>query len=60
MIADYRDFWVTVRLDECRTQDFKETSHSAHGAQALFLQRHPNAKIIRVRYCERQPSDPPP
>ena len=60
MNATYRDFWVTVRHDELRTEDFKVTSHSAHGARAQYLQKNPNARIIGVRYCERKPSNPQP
>jgi hypothetical protein len=59
MNATYYDFWVTVRTSESSTQDFKVTSHSVHGAQAQYRQKNPNARIIRVRYCERKPSNPP-
>ena len=58
MQADYRDYLVTIRVDEHRTYDRKVTSHSAHGAIAQYLQKHPKAKIICVRNAERKPTDP--
>jgi hypothetical protein len=47
--ADYRDFWVTVRHDEGRTEDFPVRSHSAHGARAQHLKRHAGGRVIAVR-----------
>ena len=51
--ADYREWLVTVRVDENRTQDFPVRSHSAHGARAQHLQRHPGARVIAVRLKQR-------
>ena len=50
--ADYREWLVTVRVDEDRTQDYPVCSHSAHGARAQHLQRHPGARVIAV--CLKQ------
>jgi hypothetical protein len=58
MNADYRDFFVTVRISETQTRDYRVRSHSAHGARAQHLQKHPGAKITGVRYCTHNPSDP--
>jgi hypothetical protein len=58
MNATYRDFFVTVRVDESTTEDHEVRSHSAHGARAQYLQKHPGAKITGVRYCTHNPSDP--
>ena len=51
--AAYRDWIVTVRHDESRTQDYPVRAHSAYGARAQFLQLHPNARITAVRLSQR-------
>ncbi len=51
--ADYRDWLVTVRVDENRTRDFPERAHSAWAARAQHLQRHPGARVIAVRLKQR-------
>jgi hypothetical protein len=51
--ANYQDYYVTVRHDEGRTQDYPVRSHSAHGARAQHLQRHPGARVIPVRLKQR-------
>jgi hypothetical protein len=51
--ADYRDYLITVRIEEGRTQDFPERAHSAWAARAQHLQRHPGARVIAVRLQHR-------
>lgn len=48
-----RDWIVTVRHDESRTQDYPVRAHSAYGARVHFLQLHPNARITAVRLTQR-------
>ena len=51
--ATYQDYYVTVRHDEGRTEDFKVTARNAYAARAQHLQRHPGARVIAVRLEQR-------
>ena len=51
--ATYQDYWVTVRHDEGRTEDFPVRSHSAHGARAQNRQSHPGARVNAVSLKQR-------
>lgn len=44
-----RSYWVTVRHDAERTQDFRIAASSAYVAGWLYRQLNPNAKIISIR-----------
>jgi len=48
-VAELRDFWVTVRLDACRTQDHRIRSNSAWAAGWLWRQLHPGDHVVMVR-----------
>jgi hypothetical protein len=49
MDADYREYLVTVRHDEHRTQDFPIISHCAWAAGAQLLQKRPGSRIVAIR-----------
>lgn len=51
--ATYRDWIVTVRHDQSRTQDYPVRANSAYHARYQFLQLHPNARISAVRLSQR-------
>ena len=53
MAADLRPWWVTIRLDCCRTRDELISSHSAYGASWLYRQLHPGVEILQVRPAVR-------
>lgn len=53
MNADYRQWLVTVRLDESRTRDYPVRAHSAWAAGAQLKQLHPSARIIAIRLQHR-------
>ena len=44
-----RDWWVTVRLDPTRTQDYRVPARNEYAAGWLWRQLQPGAEIICVR-----------
>jgi hypothetical protein len=44
-----RSYWVTVRLDCCRTQDHRIAARSAWAAGWLWRQLHPEQTVVMVR-----------
>jgi len=48
-VADLHDWWVTVRLDTCRTCDYRITARSEYAAGWLWRKLHPEMDVIRVR-----------
>lgn len=53
MNAAWRWYLLTVRVSEGRTQDHAVRSHSAWAARAQYLRSHPGARVVAVRYRER-------
>jgi hypothetical protein len=54
MKATWRWYLVTVRIDENRTRDFPVRSHSAWAARAQLIRSRPGARVVAVRYRERE------
>jgi hypothetical protein len=54
MKATWRWYIVTVRVSEGRTQDYPVRSHSAWAARVQFLRIRPGARVVAVRYQEKQ------
>ena len=54
MNATWRWYLVTVRIAEGRTQDFPVRSHSAWAARAQLIRSRPGARVVAVRYRERE------
>ncbi len=48
-MAELRAFWVTVRIDACRTRDHRITARSAWAAGWLWRTLHPGQTVIHVR-----------
>lgn len=48
-MGQQRSYWITVRHDAERTQDFRIAAPSAYSAGWLYRQLHPTAKIISIR-----------
>lgn len=53
-MANRRQFWVTIRLDACRTRDELVVARSAWSAGWLFRQLHPNIEVLSVREVPRR------
>lgn len=49
------DWWVTVRIDSYRTQDYRVTARNAYAAGWLWQTLHPGREVLGVR-----PASPPP
>ena len=54
MKATWRWYLVTVRVSEGRTQDFPVRSHSAWAARAQLIRSMPGARVVAVRYREKE------
>jgi hypothetical protein len=54
MHHDLRHYWVTIRLDACRTRDELIHARSAWAAGWLFRQLHPGVEVIGVREVQRR------
>jgi hypothetical protein len=52
--ASWRWYLVTVRVAEGRTQDYPVRSHSAWAARAQLIRSMPGARVVAVRYRERE------
>lgn len=46
-------WWVTIRLDCCRTRDELITARSAYAAGWLYRQLHPTVEVLSVRPVQR-------
>lgn len=46
-------YFVTVRVDETRTRDYRVVARSAYSAQWIFKQINPTAKVISIRPVNR-------
>jgi hypothetical protein len=46
-------WWVTIRLDACRTRDEVITARSAYAAGWLYRQLHPTVEVLIVRPVQR-------
>lgn len=57
MKANWRWYLVTVRVAEGRTQDHPVRSHSAWAARAQLIRSQPGARVVAVRYRERELSE---
>jgi hypothetical protein len=44
-----RPFWVTVRIDACRTRDHRILADSTWAAGWLWRQLHPGQTVVHVR-----------
>jgi len=44
-----KSFWVTVRVDPCRTRDHRITARSAWAAGWLWRRLHPEQTVVMVR-----------
>lgn len=49
MRPELSDWWVTVRLDACRTRDFRIQARNAYAAGWLWRELQPGAEIIHIR-----------
>ena len=54
MKASWRWYLVTVRVSEGRTRDYPVRSHSAWAARAQLIRSMPGARVVAVRYRERE------
>lgn len=54
MHRDLRDWWVTIRLDACRTRDELIRADSQYAAGWLYRQLHPGVEVIGVREVPRR------
>ena len=54
MKAVWRWYLVTVRVAEGRTRDYPVRSHSAWAARAQYLRLRPGARVVAVRYREKE------
>jgi hypothetical protein len=54
MKASWRWYLVTVRVAEGRTQDYPVRSHSAWAARAQLIRSMHGARVVAVRYRERE------
>lgn len=46
-------YFVTIRIDEERTRDYRVMARSAYNAQWLYHEINPQAKIVKVRPVNR-------
>jgi hypothetical protein len=46
-------WWVTIRLDACRTRDEVIHARSAYAAGWLYRQLHPTVEVLGVRPVTR-------
>lgn len=44
-----RDWWITVRLDACRTCDYRITARNEYAAGWLWRRLHPGMEILHIR-----------
>jgi hypothetical protein len=51
------EYFVTVRVDEMRTRDYRITARNAYNARWVFLQVNPTAKVISIRPVNRVSED---
>ena len=49
MRQSLKPFWVTVRLDACRTRDHRIMARSAWVAGWLWRQLHPGQTVVMIR-----------
>ena len=56
MHHDLRHWWVTIRLDACRTRDELIQARSAWAAGWLFRQLHPGVDVLGVRPVPERPA----
>jgi hypothetical protein len=54
MKAIWRWYLVTVRVSDTSTRDFPVRSHSAWAARVQFLRLRPGARVVAVRYREKE------
>jgi uncharacterized protein YndB with AHSA1/START domain len=48
-----RDWWVTIRLDACRTRDERIRADGQWHAGWLYRQLHPTVEVLSVRPVQR-------
>ena len=53
MRTNQREWWVTIRLDCCRTRDEVIQARSAYAAAWLYSKLHPDIEVINVRPVQR-------
>ena len=47
--GDIPSWWVTIRLDACRTRDEVIKARSQYAAGWLYRQLHPGVEVLGVR-----------
>lgn len=52
-VAELLHWWVTIRLDACRTRDEVIQARSQYAAGWLYRQLHPTVEVISVRPVSR-------
>lgn len=57
MKAVWRWYLVTVRVSDTSTRDYPVRSHSAWAARAQLIRSMPGARVVAVRYREREPAE---